>query len=165
MNDFIAKYIDLTVLVLGFLGTLLFTLRLARGTRFRRFPLFFVVYGAMLVSMAMVAHIFENSYHAVERVIAGTFVYDFRFYSRILMGVVFLSITLYMLQQLRAWGAGDRSGMVNFIKAALVLVVLSLPTGLLTPIGYVPAIACAISLAGMPFAVKRRQSELVLQGV
>lgn len=161
MNDFFAKYIDLTVLGLGFAGTLLFTLRLARGTRFRRFPLFFVVYGAMLVSIAMVAHIFENSYHAVERVIAGTFVYDFRFYSRILMGVVFLAITLYMLRQLVIWGTGDRRGMVNFIKAALVLVVLSLPTGLLTPIGYVPTIACAISLAGIPFAVKRRQPELV----
>ncbi|MBD0256261.1 MAG: hypothetical protein ICV83_11130 [Cytophagales bacterium] len=161
MNDFFAHYIDLTVLILGFIGTLLFTLRLARGTRFRRFPLFFVVYGAMLVSIAMVAHIFENSYHAAERVIAGTFVYDFRFYSRILMGVVFLAITLYMLRQLKIWGTGDRSGMVNFIKAALVLVVLSLPTAFLTPIGVVPTIACAISLASMPFAVKRRQPELV----
>jgi hypothetical protein len=161
MKRFFAEYIDLTVLVLVFLATLVYTLRLAPGTRFRRVPLFFVVYGAMLVCIAMCAHIFENSYHAIEGAIAGTFVYDFRFYSRIFMGVVFLAITLYMLRQLRVWGTGDRAGMINFIKAALVLVVLSFPTGLLVPIGYVPTIACAISLAGMPFAVKRRKPELV----
>ncbi len=165
MKRFFAEYIDLTVMVLVFLATLVYTLRLAPGTRFRRFPLFFVVYGAMLVCIAMCAHIFENGYHAVEGAIAGTFVYNFTFYGRILMGVVFLALSLHMLAQIRVWGMGDRSGMVNFIKSAAALSLLSFPTFFLVPIGLVPTLACALSLAGMPFAVKRRQPEPVLQGV
>ncbi len=165
MKDFFANYIDLTVLGLVFLATLVYTLRLAPGTGFRRFPLFFVVYGAMLVCIAMCAHIFENSYHAIEGAIAGTFVYDFRFYSRILMGVVFLAMSLHMLGQIKVWGTGDRRGMIQFIKTAAALSLLSFPTYFLVPIGLVPTLACAISLAGMPFAMKRRKPELVLQGV
>jgi hypothetical protein len=53
--------------------------------------------------------------------------------------------------------------MTDFIKAALALTLLSAPTFPLTPIGIVPTIACAVSLAGMPFAVKRRKAEPVLQ--
>jgi hypothetical protein len=119
----------------------------------------------MLVCIAMCAHIFENSYHAIEGAIAGTFVYDFRFYSRILMGVVFLAMSLHMLRQIKVWGTGDRRGMIQFIKTAAALSLLSFPTYFLVPIGLVPTLACAISLAGMPFAMKRRKPELVLQGV
>ncbi len=61
-----------------------------------------------------------------------------------------------MLNQIKIWGMGDKRGMINFIKAALVLSLMSAPTYPLTPIGIVPTIACALSLVGMPFATKRR---------
>jgi hypothetical protein len=165
MKKFILANLDPIVLALILVATLAYTLLLARKMAFRRLPLFFVVFGAMTICLAMVAHIGENSFHAVEQAMAGTFVYNFTFYARIFMGVVFLAMSLHMLAQIKVWGMGNRSGKINFIKTAAALSLLSFPTYFLVPIGLVPTLACALSLAGMPFAKKRRKPEPVLQGV
>jgi hypothetical protein len=163
MIKFIVDNIDAIILGMSLIAATAYTVRLASRSNFRQFPLFFVVFGAMTICMAMFGHVFENSLHALEQVIAGTFVYTFIFYSRIFMGVVFFALSLYMLEQIKIWGSGNRRGKVNFIKAAVAISVLSSPTYFLVPIGLLPTIACLISLAGMPFAVKRRKKELELQ--
>jgi hypothetical protein len=94
---------------------------------------------------------------------AGTFVYDYKFYSLMLMGVVFLSISLYMLQQAKEWCAGDKQGKINFIKAAITISVLSAPTAFFTPIGLLPTMVCVISLIALPFTIKRISRKFQLQ--
>lgn len=115
----------------------------------------FVVFGASAIVAFMFGHLFENGTRAIQRVIEGNFVYDYRFYSLMLMGTVFISIGIYMLSQIKAWSLGDSQGKRNFLRAVFVIILLSAPTFPFTPIGLLPTIGCLISLAGLPFAVKR----------
>ncbi|GAB4034943.1 hypothetical protein GCM10028774_22970 [Spirosoma jeollabukense] len=124
----------------------------------RKLPAFFAVFGATSIATFMGAgHLLEISYHALERLIDKTFVYDFRFYSLILMGVVLLSLGVYMIGQIGAWFRGVSGSRRRIIGVALVIVAVSLPTVIFSPIGYMPSIACAITLLAMPFVMKRHR--------
>jgi hypothetical protein len=112
------------------------------------------------VLMGMIGHLSENIYQAVSGLLKGRFVYTYHFYSLILMGLVFLTLCCYMLGQIKVFCRGEQQGRRRFLKAALLLVVVSLPTFPITPLGIVPTIACAISLAAVPFAPKRRTAPI-----
>jgi hypothetical protein len=79
------------------------------------------------------------------------------------MGIVFLAISIYMLLQVKEWIMGDLKAKNSFVKAALVLIILSAPTFPLTPIGLLPTLACMISFAALPFTInvtKRRWQQV-----
>ncbi len=102
MDQFFAHYIDLTMLGLALLIALLFTWRWGRKAAIRWwiiFSLFFVLFNASTNVMAFTGHLFENGYRAVTGSIAGSFHYTYHYYSLMLMGIVFFSISLYMLLQ------------------------------------------------------------------
>ena len=101
-----------------------------------------------------VDHLFKNSYRAAMRAISGSFVFDFHFYSIMLMGLVILSHGLYMLWQLRLLILGNREARQRFVIAAVVLSLITALVMLFRPIGFLPALACTISLAGLFFVVK-----------
>lgn len=160
MNVFIEKYIDLAVLVLCFVFTVLTSLRYLRTARLplRLVPAFFALFGATAVATFIGAgHLFEISYHAFERLAAGTFKFDFRFYALIQMGLVILALSGYMVGQIGAWFRGEVGAQRNAVRVALVLMAFTLPTVAFTPIGAVPTIGCVISLLTFPFVVKKRR--------
>ncbi len=159
MTTYFAQYIDQTVLALCFILTLVNTVRMVRRATvpLRKVPAYFVVFGATAIATFMgFGHLFEISYHAVERALAGTFVYDFRFYSLILMGMLLLALSVRMLSAIDDWFRGAPNGRRRVIQTALLIVAVSAPTGVFTPIGYVPGVACAITLLALPFVMKRR---------
>lgn len=161
-------YIDFIILVLAVILALAYTIKTLKESTatLRKIPLFFVLFGASAIVAFMFGHLLEIGTRAIQRLVEGDFTYDFRFYSLMLMGVVFISIGIYMLSQIRAWSLGDSQGKRNFLKAAFAITLLSAPTFPLTPIGLVPTISCLISLAGLPFAVKRiKVDKLNLQEV
>ncbi len=161
MITFYLNYIDQIVLALCAIFTFINTVRLVRNATVpvRKVPAYFVVFGATAIATFLGAgHLFEISYRAVERAMAGTFVYDFRFYSLILMGMLLLSLSVRMLGEIRDWFRGVSGSQGRAIKTALLIVLISAPTGVFTPIGYVPTIGCVISLLFFPFAVKKSVS-------
>lgn len=157
----IFMYIDFIMLALAVILALVYTIKTVQQATapLRKIPLFFVVFGASAIVAFMFGHLFEIGTRAVQRVIEGNFVYDYRFYSLMLMGTVFITIGIYMLSQIKAWSLGDHQGKRNFLKAVFVLILLSAPTFPFTPIGLLPTTGCMISLAGLPFAVKRIKVE------
>lgn len=162
MTTFFATYIDQFVLIMCFVCTLINTVRLVRRATvpLRKIPACFVVFGATSVSTFLgFGHLFEISYHALERVSAGTFVYDFRFYSLMLMGMLLLVLSLHMLKAIEHWFQGIPGSRHNIIRMALWIIVTSAPAIFLTPIAAAPVMACLITLIAMPFTLKQPVAE------
>ncbi|WP_080056358.1 hypothetical protein [Spirosoma aerolatum] len=162
MNTLIA-HIDEFVVSLALLLTLLNTVRLVRGASLpvRRLPAALVVLGPTANATLMGAgHLFENSYHAVERLLAGTYTYNFRQYSLFLMGVVMLAISLYILRQLSNWFSGIPGSERKAVQATLAIVAVSAPTIAFTPIGILPTLVSFVSLLAHPFVMKNRPSSV-----
>jgi hypothetical protein len=159
-------YIDAIVLGLCLALTSVSTIQMSKNALLpvRKLPLFFLFLGTTLTFSAMCGHLFENSMRAIMQAVEGNFVFNYYFYSRILMGITFLSISGYMLDQTKRWLQGDRFAKRNLIKAAICLTLLSAPIVLFRPIGILPTIACLISMATLPFTVKQPK-KLVLQQV
>lgn len=150
-------YIDGVVFLSGLLGAFALTFRFKKqaAMSLRAVPLFFATFGAsMVVSSMAVGHLFENSYRAGVRAVTGSFVFDFHFYSIILMGTQILAFGLYMLFQLHLFTRGDGAAKKRFILAALLLSAMTVPVFFFRPIGLLPAVACAISLSGFFFVQK-----------
>jgi hypothetical protein len=165
MEKFFLYYIDLVILAMAITFTAVFTGIFSKRSVLpvRKLPLFFLLFGATTVASSMCGHLGEISYRAIVGVIAGTFKYDYKFYSLNLMGIVFLAISIYMLLQVKEWIMGDLKAKNSFVKAALVLIILSAPTFPLTPIGLLPTLACMISFAALPFTInvtKRRWQQV-----
>lgn len=120
----------------------------------RRLALFALVFGPTWVAVRMGAHLLANLWQALERLMAHTFAYDFQFYSLMLMGVVFMGLSLRMLQQAQLLSQGRSRAARPFCHAAFALVALSSPTFFLTPVGLVPTLACAIAGLGLLFLYK-----------
>ncbi|GAA4470595.1 hypothetical protein GCM10023189_59500 [Nibrella saemangeumensis] len=157
MQTFFDQYIDLAVLALCFVFTIINMIRMVRqaAVPVRIVPAILLVFGATAIASFLgFGHLFEISFHAVERMITGTFTFDFRFYSLILLGMVLLSLSVRMLRQITGLFQGVPGSQMAIIKTMVLIVVVSAPTGAFSPIGFVPSIACAISLLGLPFALK-----------
>jgi hypothetical protein len=91
----------------------------------------------------------------MERVVAGKFVYDFRFYSLILMGMVLLTLSVYLLRYITDFLKGVPDSRPNIVRTMLFIVAASAPAGFLTPIALMPTMGCAISMLALPFVVKK----------
>ncbi len=152
------NYIDHIVLALCFLFTFINTYRMVRGATVpvRIVPAYFLVFGATAIATFLgFGHLFEISYHAMERAMAGKFVYDFRFYSLILMGMVMLTLSVYLLRYIADFLQGTPGSVRNIVRTVLFIVVASAPAGFLTPIALMPTMGCAISMLALPFVIKQ----------
>lgn len=161
------NYIDQIVLLFCFVISYFTTIQFLRQSTvpIRKMPAFFVVFGPVSIATFMgLGHLFEISYHALERVLDKSFVFDFRFYSLILLGVVLLSLSVQMLREIRDLFRGFPRRQAIF-KTAFWVIVLSAPTGFFTPIGYLPTIACLITLVFLPVVIKKAEKNTVEQNV
>ncbi|GAB4025802.1 hypothetical protein [Spirosoma gilvum] len=157
--DTILAYIDQIVLSLCLILTAFNTVRLVRGATvpLRTVPAALVVFGPTANATLMGAgHLFENSYHAAEKLYAGTYTFDFRQYSLFLMGGVLIFLSLYTLRQLADWFSGIPGSQRKAVQATLAIIVVTAPTFAFTPIGILPTLVSVISLLALPFVKKPR---------
>lgn len=160
MNKFFGDYVDITALCLVFFTTLAITIIIKRktGKQTRALPVFILFFTPVTILTAMFFHLLENSYRAIDNVIAGNFTYSFHFYSLLLFGIVLGSIAVFLLQACwRKTVRGLRNNRTIYLYMTLVAL-LCLPLLPITPISNVPVFCCGLSLAGVFLA--RREMKL-----
>ncbi len=150
-------FVDVLMLAVSLLGTVLFCRFLFRHPHFtgRKAPLFAMVFFAMNPFVNLWAHEFAIGFAAFLRWQRGLFVYDFRFYSLMLLGAVFIGLGGYLLAQLGALSRSVATARRSIRRACLLQIGCSLPLFPLNPIGLMPALASLGVLAVLFFAFRR----------
>jgi hypothetical protein len=148
---------DALMLAVSLLGTLLFCRFLYRHPHFtgRKGHLFAMVFFAMTPFINLWAHEFAIGIAAFLRWQRGLFVYDFRFYSLMLLGAVFIGLGGYLLAQLGALSRGIPTARRSIRRACLLQIGCSLPLFPLNPIGLMPTLA-SLGVLGVLFFATRR---------
>lgn len=157
MNSFFLYWVDLAAMVLSLALALYFTIRYKKkGVQpLRAVPLFFLLFGPLVIIVHMGFHNFEILYRAVQNSMAGNFTYSFRFYSLMLMGVLVLWLSVSFLKQsagVYVWGTHTKK---ELLRTASIIALVTLPTIPLTPIGSLPLMACLINLIASAFVRKK----------
>jgi hypothetical protein len=140
--------IDSGLIVLAILGSLLFSnfLYRTRETALKRLPLILMSFAGLWCLFNWVAHTIAVLIVNIKMMLAGTFVYSYHFYSLILMGVIFIVLSIYQLNQVKALSRGDTA--YKYLKrVSWLIIVLSLPIFPLNPIGLLPVISSILILA------------------
>ena len=158
MNQFFAYWVDGAAMVLSLALAITFTLRYKRKALrpLRALPLFFLLFGPIVIIVHMGFHNFEILYRAVLAGINGKFTYSFRFYSLMLMGILVMWVSITFLRQsigVYVWGAVAKK---SLLKTAGLIALVTLPTIPLTPIGSLPLMACLINLVAASFVMKKK---------
>lgn len=155
MNEFFNRYADLTALALTLTIPLLLTIYLKRRLKrkIRAVPVYFFVFGPSGILSFIFFHLFENSYRAMES--GSRFVYNFRFYSLILFGLVVAYLGVLYLKACVDKCFGVRNANTSYFYKLFLIV---LTTGTLipvTPIAAVPSICCTVSLLAFVFVCRK----------
>ena len=100
MNKFFREYVDLTALAILFLLPLALTVVVKRKTKkqTRAAAVYGLLFGPAGILTVMFFHLFENTFHAIDNAMAGTFVYNYHFYSLMLLGLVLASVAAMLMQ-------------------------------------------------------------------
>lgn len=162
MTEFISKYIDLLALTASFLIPVFITIRLKQRAdrQLRAIPLYLLMFGPSGILAFIFCHLFENTWRAVAAVISGSFHYDFRFYSLILLGVVVASLGVKLYSACRAKCLHESYPNKQYFVAVLLVLLFTTPLIPIITIALVPLICCGISLAGFPFVRRKNETEL-----
>lgn len=166
MNEFFNNYVDFAALLLAVLVPLIFTIMFTRraGKELRAVPAYLLFFGPAGILSFIFFHLFENSYHAIDQSVKGTFTYNFRFYSLILLGLVIAYLALLFLKACSSICLEQRKTSLSFFTTLLLIVLVSAPLIPLIPIAAVPIFCCAISCLGFPFVRrKQRHSTMVIK--
>lgn len=158
MEKFFESYIDITAVITALVIALIFKIISLRNpnTQIWAVPAFFTLFGPAVVIVFMSAHLSENIYRAINGLIKGTFIYDFKYYSLMLLGTLIVVAGVLYLNAAKQYIAG-RSSVKKVLLFISVIVLLTAPLIPIVPIAAVPSIACAISLLGLPFVHRRRK--------
>lgn len=162
MDKFFAQYADLTALILTFLLPVIFAVWIKRKTRkqTRAIAVWLLGFGPLGILTFIFFHLFENTYRAITGALNGSFIYNFHFYSIILMGVVMAAVAACFFRAcVHKCLRGNFRNRVIFYQM-LFLVVITAPLLPITPLSAIPLICCVFSLSGLAF-VKRKQTQLV----
>lgn len=165
MNKFFDQYADLTAVILAFLLPLIFTLAIKRKLRkkVRAVPAWFLFFGPCGILVFIFFHLFENSYRAIASVIAGSFVYNFRFYSLLLMGIVVGCIGYFFLRACWFRCIRDTNNTRKIFQLIMLVAFVTGPLIPITPLSAVPLICCVFNLIGLPFVCRRIKDVPVMQ--
>ena len=165
MNEFLNKYVDITALLITLILPLILTIQFRKKaqSKLRAVPAYFLLFGPSGVITFIFFHLFENSYHAIERSIAGSFKYDFRFYSLMLLGfiVAYSAYLFYKSCRSRCLEGGKARPCLQII---LFVLMVSVPLVPITPIAMAPIIWCTVSLLALPLVHKKvRVASIVIK--
>lgn len=154
---------DLSVLLITLVATPLFCLSLFRHPDFsqKKGFILFLSFLAMYPLLNMVGHIIAISIISYFSYQDGTFFYDFRFYSLILYGVVFLLINGYSLYCIKHLSRGNQSHYTPLIRINLLQIILISPSFVLNPIALLPSIASLLIIFRLVVAKRSREKEKV----
>ncbi len=136
--------------------TLTFLALKRSGDALRGSAVFFLFLGPAVIGFNMAMHTLQVLYGAVEAITNGTFTYDFRFYSLLLIGSVLIYRSVSMLKQGWAKCMFRLQNMTAVYKNVIVVSIISASTIPFTPIGALPVLACIITLISLRFAHKTR---------
>jgi hypothetical protein len=159
MNQFFLYWVDMVALVLSLISSVLLVIKVVKKNSLAVRPAaaFFLFFGPAAIAVHMSFHLLENIYRAGIAATEGTFAYNFRFYSLLLLGLVLSYLSVELLQKAFVKCQQRHLGNKDLFKTIGKIVLVSAPTIPLTPIGALPTMACIISLAALPFIYKKKQ--------
>jgi len=164
MNGFFERYADLTALLLTVLAPIAIAIFAKRKSKkkVRALPAYFLLFGPLGIVVFMFFHLAENTYRALTEAVAGTFVYDFRFYSLIMLGIVLGGAGTALLNACVQKCFDKNTANSAVLKRMLLVAVISIPLIPIIVLGYLPLILSAISLLAMPFVNRKTNTVHVL---
>jgi hypothetical protein len=165
MNEFISKYIDLMALAFTVVMPFVVTIQLKRkaGKKLRAVPVYFFVFGPSGILTFMFFHLFENIYRAITAYISGSFQYNFKFYSLLLLGVVVAYLGIQFIIACHNKCLEGNSANRPYFSQILLILLFTLPLIPIIPIAAVPLICCIISLLAFAFVRRSvKQNKVVL---
>jgi hypothetical protein len=157
------RNIDIIALIVSVIVAFIMSIITIRksGSTLRPMVTFFLFFGPAAILVHLGFHIGQINFNAIENIKKGTFTYDFRYYSLMLMAVAIIYCAGLLVQRLREFLEGESYG--NVLRAMAMIVVVSAPTIPLNPIGALPTIACLITLSALPFAKLRKKKLVVVR--
>ena len=157
MKQFFEQYADLTALIITLLLPIALTIFIKRrsGRSTRALAVYFLFFSPSGILAFMFFHLAENSYHAVTGLMDGSFVYNFRFYSLLMFGLVLGSTGYTLLRCCLQKCAGETSANRPVFQCMLLVLLINIPLIPIIPLAYVPLILSGISLLALPFARRK----------
>ncbi len=159
------RWADLAAMLLSIVIAIGYTILTSKGARGTLRPLafFFLIFGPLAVGIHMVAHQCFVNYIAVQKMLAGNFGYDFRFYALNLMGITLAVLGFNMLRSCMQYFKGDPSARRRWFSACGWVVLVAAPTIPFTFIGSLPVQAVALNLIASFFVRNRKKTVPVLK--
>jgi hypothetical protein len=153
------QIVDSSILVLAFasswfIGNYFYR---TRKTNIKKIPLLLMVFMAVWSSLNMVGHLVAVIWVNVQRMQQGTFSYNLHFYNLLLMGMVFLSLSLLQLSRIKLLSRGKYYMRQQLAVFCLALALISFPLFPFNPIGLLPVITSITILLTLQATKKQWQ--------
>ena len=167
MSQFFLHWVDLVAMLLSVAGAVIFAFWFKKKAvqPLRVLPLFFLLFGPMVIVVHMGFHNLEIVYNAIRQAVQGKFVYHFRFYSLLLMGVLVLWLSVRLMHQSAQVYVHRTATKKGFNKTIGIIMLVTLPTVPFTPIGSLPAMACIMSVVATCFVRKSAAKQVLSRGL
>jgi hypothetical protein len=162
MNDALSRLMDLIALgtsVAVAIVLAIFYYKKAKR-RLRAVPLFFLLLGPVAIAVHMAMHFIGVGMVATRKISAGSFTYDFRFYSLLLMAGVLSVLSFQLIKQSQPGFLRKRNNARQRLVTCGWIVLVAAPTIPFTFIGSLPVQAVVIHLAAAYFVVKKSAEAL-----
>jgi hypothetical protein len=137
--------IDNSLIGLAILITIVM-IRAARNKQVSFTYAFFLLFPSLLIFLNMWAHTVAVIIVNIKWYLAGTFHYDFAFYSLLLFGFTFIYLSGLLVHYCRQRIRGNRGVIKRLVLLNVLIAILFLPVGFLNPIGFLPVIAAFLSI-------------------
>ncbi|CAA9531213.1 MAG: hypothetical protein AVDCRST_MAG96-3573 [uncultured Segetibacter sp.] len=138
--------IDASLLVAAFITAVLIT-RFSKKRKTGAISSFFLLFSPLIIFVNMFAHTIAVSIVNYKRYVAGTFQYNFSFYSLLLFGIVFMMVSGINISCAYKRIKGDMSQKSGILWLNGGTAILFLPLMPINPIALLPVIASVISSA------------------
>lgn len=136
------QFVDTSVIVLALIVGWLQAGYMYRNRKVavRKLPLFILSFATLWLLLNWVAHEIAVLTINAIRLLNGGFTYSFHFYALLLMGVVFIYLSLMQLAQIRHMVQGRLAHSRQLTKISLAIVALSVPIAPINPLGLLPVL-------------------------
>lgn len=156
---------DLIAMAASILGAILLAVIFYKRSNgsLRAIPLFFVLFGPMAINVHMALHFVGVGIVASSKMAAGSFTYDFRFYSLLLMGGLLSVLGFQLVKQTRNWLLTGKNNAGQRALTCGWLILVAAPTIPFTFIGSLPVQAVIIYVVAAQFVFKKHTTEKMIQ--
>lgn len=158
MEKFFDQYVDLTAAFFALVLPLLFTIKSKRATgkKTRAIPTYFLFFGPGAALALIFFHLMQISYQAISGALVSKFVYDFRFYSLILLGLAVGCNALLLIKACYGRCYEKTGAAKTYAWGIALFLALTLPLIPLTPIASVPSVAIVLSVIAFAFVNRKK---------